>query len=136
MVSKKLSSPRYHNATVKMWRFLPLCCEGNHILLCVLPWQNIGEVAVKPEGLKEILGLKNLDCYCISSRPLLDPCFTRFSNPFPLCPFVYRPSCSRSAEPMQAQLCTRLIATVPYHVSLAGAEKISLTRVSDRKSVV
>ena len=30
-------------------------------LLCVLPWQNIGEVAVKPEGLKEISGLKNID---------------------------------------------------------------------------
>ncbi len=36
VVSKKLLSPRYHNATVKMWRFLPLCCRGNHILLCVL----------------------------------------------------------------------------------------------------
>ena len=31
------------------------------LLLCVLPWQNIGEVAVKSEGLKEISGLKNLD---------------------------------------------------------------------------
>ena len=45
VVSKKLSSPRYHNATVKMWR-----C-GNLLLLCVR--RHIGELSpMVTEGLK------------------------------------------------------------------------------------
>ena len=78
--------------------------------------------------------------YCISSLLLLDPCFTRFSNPFPLRGLpLSRFSRRRRKDYLTA--CTSWLHTTrvslgfltpshcedfPYLASLAGAEKITL----------